>query len=80
MGRRCVHDFDFKRANRVEMDVALRKRDANSGAIEKCINAVAEFTPHAAAVHPWTEAHPKLKTEHERVVAEVVQQHIRSSF
>ena len=56
------------------MEVALRKRDANSGAIEKRVDAVTEFTPHAAAVHRGTEAHPELQAEHERIVAEILQQ------
>ena len=53
------------------MEVALRKRDANSGAIEKRVDAVTEFTPHAAAVHRGSEAHPELQAEHERIVAEI---------
>ena len=60
------------------MDVALRKRHADSSMIEKCVNAVTKLAPHAAPIHAWTEAHPELKTEHERVVAEILQQHIRS--
>src|SRR5262249_31921164 len=59
------------------MDLALWKRDADSGVIEKCVNAVTEFTPHPAAVHGRTEAHPKVQAEHERMVAEILQQDIR---
>jgi ATP/maltotriose-dependent transcriptional regulator MalT len=38
------------------MDVVLRKRDPDSGVIEKFVNAVTKIAPHAAAVHAWTEA------------------------
>jgi len=36
------------------MDVALRKRDADSRLIEKRVNAVTEIASHGAAVHAWT--------------------------
>ena len=62
------------------MDVALRKSDANPSILKKCVNAVTEFTPHFATVHGWTEAHPELQAEHERIVPEILQQHIRGGI
>src|SRR5262245_49019161 len=50
-GGRCVHDSDFQRMLRVQMQVAARQRQADSGLIKKGVDALTQFAPHTAAVN-----------------------------